>query len=393
MATDRMETEGSVLQGPLVSLNSVFRSGQKDFDKDLSTVLTAIGGLEKKSLADASSTLEKLASKLQGMKRKLNESSEVEKKWIQKSVDRSEWMKLGFKAEKADDDSNKAWKNQWLQSLILQHLLRSGYTRTAQIYSKTCHLEALGDEAIFAEAGDIKEALLKQNVGPALQWCALHRSQLRKQESTFEFNLRIQEFIELVRKNSKKDAIAYAKKNLASYSEGHLKEIQQALTLLAFPPTTTCEPYKSLYQEWRWEDLVSQFEVEHLQLYHLNSISPLLLNLEAGIGALKTTSCYCMDESDFNQNWNRNSNCPVCVPDFATLAAPLPFALHTNSSLVCRISGQIMNDNNPPMLLPNGFAYSRQALVDMAEQNDGKITCPRTKEAFSIPDLKKMYIS
>lgn len=28
-----------------------------------------------------------------------------------------------------------------------------------------------------------------------------------------------------------------------------------------------------------------------------------------------------------------------------------------NSRLVCKISGEVMNENNPPMMLPNGYVY------------------------------------
>jgi hypothetical protein len=28
-----------------------------------------------------------------------------------------------------------------------------------------------------------------------------------------------------------------------------------------------------------------------------------------------------------------------------------------NSRLVCKISGDVMNENNPPMMLPNGYVY------------------------------------
>jgi hypothetical protein len=41
------------------------------------------------------------------------------------------------------------------------------------------------------------------------------------------------------------------------------------------------------------------------------------------------------------------------------LAEKLPFSHHITSCIVCRISGAIMDENNPPMVLPNGHVYSQ----------------------------------
>jgi hypothetical protein len=59
-----------------------------------------------------------------------------------------------------------------------------------------------------------------------------------------EFNLRLQEYIELVRLGKKTEAIQYVQKYLSSWSESHLRQLEQAMALLAFPKDTLCEPYK-----------------------------------------------------------------------------------------------------------------------------------------------------
>lgn len=53
-----------------------------------------------------------------------------------------------------------------------------------------------------------------------------------------EFNLRIQEFIELIRSDRRMDAIKHARKHFPSFEEEHLNSIQQAMALLAFPVST-----------------------------------------------------------------------------------------------------------------------------------------------------------
>lgn len=71
----------------------------------------------------------------------------------------------------------------------------------------------------------------------------------------------------------------------------------------------------------------------------------------------------------------------------------LPYAQHTQSVLVCRISGQLMDENNLPMALPNGQVYSFNSLETMiSESDDKKITCPITKDKFSFSDLTKVFV-
>jgi len=52
-----------------------------------------------------------------------------------------------------------------------------------------------------------------------------------------------------------------------------------------------------------------------------------------------------------------------------------------------------MNENNPPMVLPNGFVYSEAALQSMAVANNGFITCPRSGDVFKLSQLKKVFVS
>jgi macrophage erythroblast attacher len=88
----------------------------------------------------------------------------------------------------------------------------------------------------------------------------------------------------------------------------------------------------------------------------------------------------------------RNNQCPVCQSPLNELAACLPFAHCSQSRVICYIGGKALNENNQPMMLPNGFVYGEEALTKMARENDGQIVCPRTKEIFSFSDAEKIYV-
>ncbi|PVU90093.1 hypothetical protein BB560_006240, partial [Smittium megazygosporum] len=144
---------------------------------------------------------------------------------------------------------------------------------------------------------------------------------------------------------------------------------------------------KTLYSKNRWKDLVTMFRSAAYTLVGLPS-NPLIYTLiETGISSLKTHACTSDNIEDYNKN------CPICNSKaLKILSKDLPYSYHTISHLICRISGAKMDDNNPPMCLPNGYVYSYSALKAMADQNQNIVVCPRTGDSFAFADCKKLYI-
>lgn len=106
--------------------------------------------------------------------------------------------------------------------------------------------------------------------------------------------------------------------------------------------------------------------------------------LRAGLSALKTPHSY--EESSIN------INDPLSNELFREIAKDLPFAHHHHSKLVCRITGDIMDDNNPPMVLPNQNVYSLKGLEELAKKNNGLIVDPRGGQTYTLSDAKKLFI-
>lgn len=124
--------------------------------------------------------------------------------------------------------------------------------------------QTLVDIDLFSHIRRIETALSDHRCDEALTWCSENKVALRKvkvrsqkhgftlsclmrlaAQSTLEFELRLQEYIELCRERKTAEAIAYMNKYLSQqWYETHMTEISKASALLAFPPTTTCRPYK-----------------------------------------------------------------------------------------------------------------------------------------------------
>lgn len=190
-----------------------------------------------------------------------------------------------------------------------------------------------------------------------------------------------------------------------------MEDIQRGMTLLAFGEKTGVATYRQLYSSSRWATVRDKFRDTFLNLYALPSQSLLALSLSAGLSSLRLPACSAHTPSaesprTFNaalpprpapllspvpdlhavlgldslivpdvsrlaeppkvdeepeppsEPPSANIDCPTCAPDLRILAREVPMAHHVNSTIVCRISGAVMDSENEPMAFPNGHVYS-----------------------------------
>ncbi|XP_021951098.1 E3 ubiquitin-protein transferase MAEA [Folsomia candida] len=282
------------------------------------------------------------------------------------------------------DTKEKQWKRVRLNRMLVDHLLREGMYDTAKMLSEELTISELTNVEVFWAAKEVEESLQRHETGRMVAWCYENKSKLRKIKSTLELEIRVQEFVELVRSGKRGDAVKHARKYLADSEPEHIAAVKKCMGLLAFPISTTLTPYAELLSPDRWKHLVTHFRQEHARLYQLSSSSVLAAVVQAGLASLKTPQCY--------RPTTKNPNCPVCTDPLSTLANNLPFAHCAHSQLVCAISGEPLNENNPPLVLPSGFVYGTHSLQDMARTNGGKVICPRTSKVFSFSEADKVYV-
>jgi len=187
-------------------------------------------------------------------------------------------------------------------------------------------LTELPGAPLYTRYAQVEDSLRRRSCTECLQWCAENRAKLRKTKSDLEFQLRQQEFIELVRTDQLAAAIQYVRKHLIPFMDTHAAAIQrvrargsahcaattvvllliafaacdgcvlrppvQAMALLAFPEScTSCVRYQKLYSPERWDQLIAQFRNDNFALYSLSAQSLLSVTLQAGLSALKMPQC------------------------------------------------------------------------------------------------------
>ncbi|XP_055573320.1 E3 ubiquitin-protein transferase MAEA isoform X2 [Falco biarmicus] len=434
---------------PYETLNKRFRAAQKNIDRETSHVTMVVAELEKTlsscpAVDSVVSLLDGVVEKLSVLKRKAVESIQAEDESAKLCKRRIEHLK-----EHSSDQPAAAnmWKKKRMDRMMVEHLLRCGYYNTAVKLARQSGIEDLVNIEMFLTAKEVEESLERQETMTCLAWCHDNKSRLRKMKlsaffnqkclsalndkqrvtfsvtqgrqnenepkmgritksasdyskenddlvmetikgkpelSCLEFSLRIQEFIELIRQNKRLDAVRHARKHFSQAEGSQLDEVRQVMGMLAFPSDTHISPYKDLLDPARWRMLIQQFRYDNYRLHQLGNNSVFTITLQAGLSAIKTPQCYKEDGS------SKNPDCPVCSKSLNKLAQPLPMAHCANSRLVCKISGDVMNENNPPMMLPNGYVYGYNSLLSIRQ--DDKVICPRTKEVFNFSQAEKVYI-
>ncbi|KAJ2220622.1 GID complex subunit containing RING finger motif [Coemansia sp. RSA 485] len=385
--------EEPFIKVPLEQLRRAVRHTQKQVERETEAVSAEMAEILKSQYRlapeELQSKLDGLIERLQTLRQDLERVTQEESQLIQRSKLRAaDLHKLkGF--ESTTQPEFQHWCRQRLDRVLIDYMLRSGNLNTAQRLVESGSLEHFADTSLFAQVMSIESELKDaHSCQGALSWCAENRGALRKIQCSLEFELRLQEYVEMIRAKNTPAAILYAKKHLSPWSDTQMPRIQRAMTLLAFSPSTSCPPYKAMFDEARWTGLANEFRMVIFQLYNLPAQPLLHLLLQTGLSALKTFACLSEDPAEHNRN------CPVCQTEtLGKLAQDLPLSHHDNSNLVCRITGEKMDEDNPPMRLPNGYVYSLSSLTEMSATLDGKVKCPRSGKTFKLSEATKLFIS
>lgn len=157
-----------MLKVPHEQLAQATRKRQKMVEKELAEVKEVIKATVE-SENDPGPTISGLVERLRGLKRKLEEGRAQEDELLQR-------CRMRF-----------------------DYLLRQGHDDAARQLAQEAGIEPYLDFDLVLASRGVLASLRAKDCEPALAWCAEHRAKLKKAGSTLELQLRLQQFVELVR--------------------------------------------------------------------------------------------------------------------------------------------------------------------------------------------------
>ncbi|KAI1920158.1 GID complex subunit containing RING finger motif [Ophidiomyces ophidiicola] len=369
-----------------------FKSTQRVVEREREQILPILKDTANASLSgtqDTAQTLEALdtmIARMQNLKRKMETLHDEEKKIATQSQKRLQHIQNLYQIPSLADVKYEQWSRTRLNRLLADHMLRSGYLESAKQLAQDKDISDLVDIDVFVQCQRIGESLHRGETKDALQWCGENKVALKKVQSRFEFELRLQQYIELLRVGDKAGARKHATKFLTPHSETQAPDIRRAAGLLVYFPDTRAEPYKTMYSLDRWQYLSDLFMRTHHDLLSLSSRPLLQIALSAGLSALKTPACHStITSSRASPNSLTTSICPICSTELNDLARHVPYAHHAKSYVEA-----------DPVVLPNHRLYGTARLLDMSRKAgvpENQVKDPITGEIFDFSKIKKVYIS
>jgi macrophage erythroblast attacher len=387
-----------------------FAQARRHIEKTSADTLTA---LTAATAAAASSTpqqtiasLDAMIAKAQTLKRKLEALHAEEGMLHRHQRARIHHLQELHDIPNLADVKYDEWSKVRLDRMLVDYLLRQGYLQSASQLAKEKNIEDLVDVHAFVECSRIEQSLQNGRTQECLAWCSENKQTLKKAGSNLELELRLQQFIELVRSGEPQkliEATLHARKHLGTHQNDSYG--LRAGGLLANPPNTMTEPYKvttrsflatasiadpstqTMYSTARWQQLAELFVKTHHEIFSLPPRPLLHIALSAGLSALKTPACHShYASSSSNASSALTSVCPICSTELNELARNVPYAHHSKSYV-----------EDDPVILPNGRIYGRGRLMALNEKigtAEGKVRDPTDlSQEFDEADLKKVYIS
>lgn len=222
--------------------------------------------------AEMLKTVEGMLTKMRNTKRKLADLSAQSAAATQVASARLDH--LAALPDSSEAAGYPAWARKRLSHQLSDYFLRSTppLKKSAAVLAREEGIEELVDVELWEELAKAEKGLREGRLEEVLSWVGENRTTLKKMkvsllgshqpdrssrvlpsQSTLEFTIHLQAYIELCRARSLDAAIVYVKKHLSPVTVSELsagggtsqmEELSRAMALLAYAPDTTCQIYQ-----------------------------------------------------------------------------------------------------------------------------------------------------
>ena len=127
-------------------------------------------------------SLDAMISRMQGLKRKMENLQEEEKKIHVESRKRIQHLQDLYRISSLADVKYEYWSRIRLDRLIVDHMLRWGFSESATQLAQEKEIDDLVDLNVFVQCQRIADSLRRGETKDALQWCGENKAALKKSQ-------------------------------------------------------------------------------------------------------------------------------------------------------------------------------------------------------------------
>ncbi|XP_022775057.1 protein RMD5 homolog A-like [Durio zibethinus] len=330
----------------------------------------------KKAIEMVQSTTLDYKSVLAELKKKLHEIaplSQLEGTQKELNIALSKYPKALEKA--LNPDISKAYRNIEFDSHIVNQIIASYLYRQGLFDVGDCFINEVGDaevaaatRSLFQEMYQILEAIKSRNLEPALKWAATNSDKLKDNGSDLLLRLHQLQFVKILQKGRRDEAIKYARTNFASFAGNHMPEIQRLMGCLLYSDRLNDSPYAHLLSPTNWDVVAEELTRQFCSLLGQSYESPLSVTIAAGVQGLPPLLKFMTVMAGKKQEWQSMKQLPVPVE--------LDKEFQFHSIFVCPVSKEQSTDENPPMMMPCGHVLCKQSINKMSKNGSKTFKCP-----------------
>ncbi|KAF5738057.1 protein RMD5 A [Tripterygium wilfordii] len=342
---------------------------QEVIDQIIEEIEKEIGAIQSDSSLDPKSVLAELKRKLQ----EIAPLSQLEGPQKELNIALSKYPK---QLEKSfNSDISKAYRNVEFDTHVVNEIIASHFYRQGLFEIGDCFISETGEpesaaamRCLFSEMYQILEAIKSKNLEPALKWAATNSDKLRENKSDLQLKLHHLQFVEILQKQSRSEALHYLRTHIAPFAPNHMAEIQKLMACLLWAGKLDTCPYPELLSSGNWNMVAEELMRQFCNLLGQSSDSPLSVTIAAGVQGLPPLLKFLTVMSGKKQEWQTMKQLPVPVE--------LDREFQFHSIFVCPVSKEQSTDDNPPMLMPCSHVLCKQSINKMSKNGTKTFKCP-----------------
>ncbi|KAK8933235.1 hypothetical protein KSP39_PZI015182 [Platanthera zijinensis] len=346
--------------------------------------------LKKIQSADADSDFFNLRVILKELGNKLNEMSpinQVEGSQKELNVALSKFTKAIEK--NFIPDISKAYGNMNFDVRTVNLILANHFYRQGLFDLGDCFVQEASEpdtaslKLPFLNMYNILETMRSRDLGPALEWAAAHSAHLMSDGSSLELKLHRLQFLDILHRGDKSEALRYARTYLAPFASLHKVEIQKLMACLLWAGRLDQSPYAEFMSPMQWDRMIEEVSQQFCSVLGQSHESPLGVAVTAGVQGLPTLLKLASVMAAKKQEWLSMKQLPVPVE----LGRDLQF----HSIFVCPVLREQGSDENPPMLMPCGHVLSKQSIVKLSKSSTRPFKCPYCPLEATFSQCKQLH--
>lgn len=352
--------------------------------RELEQALTKIQAVPDPTIPiDQNSIIMELRTKLNA----INPQSQLEATQKELNISLSKYPRLLEKS--FVPDISKAYRNvdfdfHTVNQIILNHFYRQGLFDIGDCFiNESNEPEPTTLKTQFLEMYQILDAMKSRNLDPALHWVSANREKLKQNDLNLEMKLHRLQFVEILQKGNRAEALNYARTYLAPFASIHMDEIQKLMACLLWAGRLESSPYAELMAPSHWEKIAVELAWQFCNLLGQSYESPLSVAIAAGVEGLPTLLKLANVMAGKRQEWLMMKQLPVPVD----LGREFQF----HSVFVCPVSRDQGSEENPPMLMPCGHVLCKQSIMKLSKSSTRTFKCPYCPHEATIAVCRQLH--